>query len=143
MKAKQLDAGALTALALALMAALSMPARASAQSQLDTSQAQAYLGSWTLEFTSDMGPFTMTVDIRDMGGKVAATLNQPDMGMQQEVTDITKAGESLVLSFAGDFQGQSFAAAITFELPAGNESAVYFDVNDGQFGIPGTGTKSN
>jgi hypothetical protein len=32
---------------------------------------------------------------------------------------------------------------LTFEPPAGNQSAVYFDVNDGQFGVAGTGTRSN
>jgi hypothetical protein len=84
----------------------------------------------------------MNVDIRDMGGKVAATLTQTEMGMQQEITDITMADQSLVLSFAGDFQGQAFDAAISFEPPAGNTSAVYFDVNAGQFGVPGTGTKN-
>jgi len=114
----------------------------SAQSQLDAAEARAYLGSWTLSFTSDMGPFSMTADIRDVGGKVAATVTQADMGMQQEITDISKSGESLALAFTGDFQGQAFAAVITIEPPAGNESAVYFDVNDGQFGMAGTGTKS-
>ena len=140
MKTKLTTLTTLTLATLTLFAALAPSLRA--QSQLDTSQASAYIGSWVLEFTSDMGPFAMSVEIRDMGGKVAATLSQADMGMQQEVTDITKAGESLALAFAGDFQGQAFAAVITLEPPAGNASAVYFDVNDGQFGMSGTGTKS-
>jgi hypothetical protein len=127
---------------LALAAVLAVPQSGSAQSQLDTSQAQAFLGSWVVQFTSDMGAFAMNIDIRDVSGKVAATLNQADMGMQQEVADIVKSGESLVLSFDGDFQGQAFTAAISFEPPAGNESAVWFDINAGQFGMPGTGTRS-
>ena len=127
---------------LVLVAALAATSSAAAQSQLDTSQAQAFLGSWAVQFTSDMGPFTMNVDIRDMGGKVAATLNQADMGMQQEITDIAKSGDSLVLNFSGDFQGQAFTAALSFEPPAGNESAVWFDINAGQFGMEGTGTRS-
>jgi hypothetical protein len=127
---------------LALTLALALPQAATAQSQLDTSQAQAFIGSWVVSMTSDMGAFTMNVEIRDMGGKVAATLNQADMGMQQEVTDIVKSGESLVLSFDGDFQGQAFTAALSFEPPSGDESAVWFDINDGQFGMGGTGTRS-
>jgi hypothetical protein len=127
---------------LALVAGLALPASASAQSQLDASQATAFIGAWTLNFNSDQGAFAMSVAIRDQGGKVAATLTQADMGMQQEVTDIAKDGESLVLSFAGDFQGQAFAAAISIAPPAGNESEVWFDINDGQFGMPGTGTKA-
>jgi hypothetical protein len=127
---------------LALVAALVVPHATSAQSQLDTSEARAFIGSWVLQFTSDMGPFSMNVDIRDMGGKVAATLNQADMGMQQEITDIAKSGESLVLNFEGDFQGQAFTAALSFEPPAGDASEVWFDVNAGQFGMGGTGTRS-
>ena len=129
--------------ALALVATLAAPATSSAQSQLDTSAATAFLGNWTVEFTSDMGPFTMNVNIRDMGGKVAATLDQADMGMQQEITDIVKSGESLVLNFDGDFQGQAFTAALSFEPPAGNQSEVWFDINAGQFGMGGAGTRSN
>jgi hypothetical protein len=127
---------------LTLVAALAAPQAAFAQSQLDTSEARAFIGSWVVQFTSDMGPFAMNVDIRDMGGKVAATLNQADMGMQQEVTDIAKSGESLVLNFEGDFQGQAFTAALSFEPPAGDESEVWFDINAGQFGMGGTGTRS-
>ncbi len=140
MQANRISARMLTLLA--LVAGLALPASASAQSQLDSSQATAFIGSWTLNFNSDQGAFAMTVAIRDQGGKVAASLTQADMGMQQDVTDITKDGESLVLSFSGDFQGQAFAAAISIEPPASNESAVYFDINDGQFGMPGTGTKA-
>ena len=127
---------------LALVATPFAPHAVSAQSQLNTSEASAFIGSWVVQFTSDMGPFSMNVDIRDMGGKVAATLNQADMGMQQEVTDIVKSGESLVLNFDGDFQGQAFTAALSFEPPAENESEVWFDINDGQFGMGGTGTRS-
>jgi hypothetical protein len=127
---------------MALVAAFGAPSSATAQSQLDTSQAQAFLGSWAVQFTSDMGPFTMNVNIRDMGGKVSATLSQADMGMEQEITDIVKSGESLVLNFSGDFQGQAFTASLSFEPPAGNESAVWFDINAGQFGMEGTGTRS-
>jgi hypothetical protein len=129
-----------TLTALALVAALA--GQGSAQSQLATSEASAFLGTWTLDFQSDMGPFSMTVVLRDQGGNVAATLSQADMGMEQEVTDIAKSDQSLVLSFSGDFQGQAFAAALSIEAPAGNTSAVYFDINDGQFGVSGTGTKN-
>jgi hypothetical protein len=134
--------GARTATLLALAAALALPGSASAQSQLDASLATAFIGAWTLNFNSDQGAFAMNVAIRDQGGKVAATITQADMGMTQEVSDIAKDGESLVLSFAGDFQGQAFAAAISITPPAGNASEVWFDINDGQFGMPGTGTKA-
>jgi hypothetical protein len=61
--------------------------------------------------------------------------------MEQNVTEITKSGESLVLAFAGSAQGQMFDAEVTLE-PAGETLSVYFDINQGAFGMSGTGTKA-
>ena len=58
-----------------------------------------------------------------------------------DVTDITKDGESLVLSFEGNAQGQSFQAVVTLE-PAGETLSVWFDINQGAFSMSGTGTKA-
>jgi len=129
------------ALAAALVGALVAPGVASAQSQLDVAQARNFLGSWVLAMTSDMGNFSMTLDVTDQGGKVAAVIGSADVGMEQNVTDITKSGESLVLAFAGSAQGQMFDAEVTLE-PAGETLSVYFDINQGAFAMSGTGTKA-
>lgn len=129
------------ALAAALLGAFLAPNAASAQSQLDVAAARTFLGTWTLAMTSDMGAFAMNLEVTDMGGKVAATLSAPEMGAPMDVTDITKDGETLVLAFEGNAQGQSFQAVVTLE-PAGEELSVWFDINQGAFGMGGTGTKS-
>ena len=140
MKTIRLQARSFT-LTAALVGAFLAPAAASAQSQLDVAQAQTFLGTWVLAMTSDMGSFAMNLDVTDMGGKVAATIGSPDLGFSQEVTDITKDGESLVLAFPGDYQGQAFDAAITLE-PAGETLSVWFDINQGTSGMGGAGTKA-
>ncbi len=140
MKIRLLSPRALV-LTAALIGSLLSPNVASAQSQLDVAQAQAFLGTWVLAMTSDMGNFSMNLNVTDQGGKVAATIGSPDIGMEQEVTDISKSGESLVLAFAGDAQGQMFEAEVTLE-PAGNGLSVYFDINQGAFAMSGTGTKA-
>ncbi len=129
------------AIAAALLGASLAPNAAAAQSQLDVAEARTFLGTWVLAMTSDMGAFAMDLDVTDMGGKVAATIGSPDLGFSQEVTEITKDGESLVLAFPGDYQGQAFDAAITLE-PAGETLSVWFDINQGAFGMGGTGTKA-
>lgn len=139
MKTISLHARAL-ALAAALFGAALVPGAASAQSQLDAAAARAFLGSWVLAMTSDMGNFSMSLDVTDQGGKVAAVLGSVDVGMEQEITDITKDGESLVLAFAGNAQGQTFNAVVTLE-PAGEELSVWFDIESGAFTMSGTGTK--
>src|SRR5688572_4203804 len=94
----------------AMLGALLAPPVVSAQSALDVAEARSFLGAWALAMTSDMGNFVMNLDVTDAGGKVAAVIASPDIGMEQNVTDITKSGESLVLAFEGSAQGQVFQA---------------------------------
>jgi hypothetical protein len=131
----------LGAITLALLVAGS-PVQVSAQSALNASDAQAFIGSWSLDMTSQMGNFTMGLDLTDMAGKVGATLDFPDAGMNQEITDISKDAENLVLSFVGEAQGQTFDAVITL-TPTGPDAVdVYFDIAAGAFAMTGTGTKA-
>ena len=65
-----------------------------------------------------------------------------DAGMNQEITDISKSGESLVLAFVGEAQGQTFDAVITLEPTGPDAVDVYFDIAAGAFAMTGTGTKA-
>ncbi len=125
----------------ALLAVSLAPQAAVAQSTLDVGQARTFLGTWVLAMTSDMGSFNMDLEVTDVAGKVAASIGAPEMGPMQDVTDITKDGETLVLAFSGNAQGQTFDAVVTLE-PSGEELSVYFDINQGMFGMSGTGTRS-
>ena len=125
----------------ALLAAAMGPAHASAQSQLDVAEAQAFLGSWVVDMQTDFGPFTMNLDVTDASGKVAASMGSPEMGGSQPVTDITKSNESLVLRFTADAQGQMVDIEVSL-LPNGSSLDVYFDVGQGQFSATGTATRA-
>lgn len=132
---------AIAALAVALFLA-AVPGTASAQSALNSSEAQVFLGSWTLDMTSDMGNFSMGLALTDRAGKVGAVLDFPDAGMTQEITDVTKSGEDLVLAFVGNAQGQTFDAVVTLTPTGANAVDVYFDIAAGMFAMTGTGTKA-
>jgi len=122
--------------ALTLIAVLS-PA-ASAQSQLDTSQATAFLGSWSLSFDSPQGTLVMELEVADSGGKVSASIGSQMMGGgMQEVTDVSLSGASLVLRYEFDAQGQLVPVALTL-APDG---AATMDFADGAFTMAGQGTK--
>jgi hypothetical protein len=125
----------------ALLAA-ALPVAASSQSALNVSDAPAFIGSWTLAMTSQMGDFSMGLDLADVGGKVGATLDFPDAGMNQAITDISKDGESLVLAFVGEAQGQTFDAVVTLTPTGADAVEVYFDIAAGAFAMTGTGTKA-
>lgn len=126
------------ALCAALVAAVASPA--SAQSQLDTSQAQAFLGNWTVPLTTDMGAMTMELNIVDQGGKVAATFGSADLGLQ-DVTDITRAGDDLHMNFFVDAQGQSIDIALVL-TPDGDGLNMSLAAMGGSFTATARATKA-
>ena len=99
------------ALCAAFVAAAASPA--SAQSDLDTIEAQAFLGNWVMSLVTDMGPMELQLNFRDQGGKLAAEFGSPALGELQEVTDITKQGEALLLNLFVDAQGQSIDVSMS------------------------------
>lgn len=115
------------------------PAPATAQSDLDASEASAFMGAWTIAIDSDYGPFEMGLEVIEHEGKVAALMASAEMGTVN-ITDISKSGEALVLSYEADAQGQVFPVMLQLE-PAGEELSVDFNAADGQFMATGTATK--
>jgi hypothetical protein len=113
----------------------------SAQSQLDTSQAQAFLGNWVIALVTDMGPMTLHLNILDQGGKVAATFGSPDLGALQPVTDITRSGEELHLSLFVDAQGQSIDVSLAL-TPDGDGLNVALAAAGGSFTANARATKA-
>ena len=129
------------ALCAALLGAAVVPAHASAQSQLDVAEAQAFLGSWVVDMQTDFGPFTMNLDVTDQDGKVAASMGSPEMGGSQPVDDISRSEESLLLRFSTNAQGQMIDIEVAL-VPNGEALDVYFDVGGGQFSATGTATRA-
>jgi hypothetical protein len=131
---------ALYALCAAVLTVLLGPLSASAQSQLDTAEAQAFVGQWDLAIQSEMGPFSLDLEIADRGGKVTAVLGSPEVG-SQEVTDITRAGEGLVLRHEFNQQGQIIPISLTL-VPEGEALDAAVNVGDGMFTATGTATRA-
>ena len=130
------------ALSFAMAAALLSPLAVSAQSGLDASQAQAFMGDWVVDMDTDFGPFSMTLEVEDQGGKVAASIGAPDMGQgMQSVTDVSKDGESLIMTWEIDAQGQFMEVSMTL-VPAGEQLATLFETAGGEFSAAGTATKA-
>ena len=128
------------ALGLALAIALLSPYAASAQSELDASQAEGFMGEWVVDMDTDFGPFSMNLEIEDQAGKVAASVGSPDLGGMQSVTDIEREGESLVMTWEVDAQGQFMEVIMTL-VPAGENLATMFETAGGEFAAAGTATR--
>ena len=65
------------AVAAALLGAVFSPLDASAQSELDSSEAEAFLGTWTISLDTEFGVFGLDLKVEDQGGKVAVTIGSP------------------------------------------------------------------
>jgi hypothetical protein len=126
---------------LAIAMALLSPLAASAQSDLDSSQASSFMGEWVIDIESDFGPFSMNLELVDQGGKVAVSVGSPDLGGMQSVTDVSRDGESLVLVWEMDAQGQFVEATMTLE-PEGEDVYAILEIADGQFIAEGVATKA-
>jgi hypothetical protein len=127
--------------AIVLAALVLAPVAAAAQSTLATSDATAFLGTWTMTLESPQGAFEQTLVIKDMAGKVGAELTNQMAPEPTHITDITKAGTDLVLKFAGDFQGNAFTAAITLTPDGDDKAKASFNIMDGMFVMEGAATK--
>ncbi len=128
------------AMAAAALGAVLSPFAASAQSQLDVAEAQAFLGNWNLSLQTDFGPFDLELKIEDQGGKVAAMVGSEEAGGLQNVTNITRSGEKLVLTYEIDAQGQITDVVLTLE-PDDDALSAEFDVAGGTFTASGRATK--
>jgi hypothetical protein len=109
--------------------------------QLASADAGSFMGTWTLSLDSPQGPFEQSVIVKDEAGKAVAELSNQMQPEVQKVTDVSKDKESLVLKFAGNFQGNAFDAVITMTPDGTDKVKVLFDVNAGQFSMSGTGVK--
>jgi hypothetical protein len=115
------------------------PLKLAAQSSLAVADASKFMGTWVVAMDTPQGAFSMNVSISNKAGKVAGEISS-DVLPTQEITDISKSGEDLVLKYASDFQGQSFNVKITMSVD-GSKGKVIFDAADGQFVMEGAADK--
>jgi hypothetical protein len=130
-----------TAAAMLGVLLLAGPATAGQASMLNSSEASGFMGAWTISFESPRGgTFEQTLTVRDDGGKVAARV-EGGRGGGNDITDIAKNGDDLVLTFerAGRGGGTS-ETVMTLTLDGAMLNAT-MSVGGGQFTLNGTGKK--
>ena len=133
---KRLSVTAVVVLGVMLMAS---PVVTGQASSLDSSEASAFMGTWVLTMETPRGANEQTVVIRDEGGKVAATLGG-GRGGQIDISDIARDGESLVLAFERNFQGNAIDIVLTLSLDGEVINATQ-DIAGGQFSMTGSGKR--
>jgi hypothetical protein len=96
------------------------------------------MGTWVIAFESPRGgTFDQTVTVRDEGGKVAARI-EGGRGGANDITDIAKNGDDLVLTFDREGRGSVIDMVLTLDGEMMNATQSFAG---GQFSISGSGKK--
>lgn len=90
---------------------------AAAQATTTTADAKAWIAEWTLTIQGGRGPQERLLTIKDMNGKVAATLGG-GRGGPIEIADVSKKGNDLVLKFKQQGRGGEADVVMTLSMEA-------------------------
>ena len=101
--------------------------------------AAAFLGDWTLDATGNYGPASFVITLKALDGKVVGDIASANTG-KQAITDVTRAGASLLLRYVLDYQGMPVNVIIRL-TPADGKVAADLDFADGAAQMTGTATK--
>ena len=120
---------------------LAGPAAAGQASMLNSSEANAFMGVWVISFESPRGGiFEQTLTVRDESGKVAARI-EGGRGGGNDITDIAKDGDDLVLTFERTGRGGNPSETVMTLTLDGAMINATMSVGGGQFSLSGTGKK--
>jgi hypothetical protein len=101
--------------------------------------AKPFLGNWTTTFDSPQGPATFDIDINVDSGDPGATVKNALIG-ESTVTDVTKAGNSLILRYEVNVQGTQVSVDISL-VPDGENLKANFSFMGGQFAASSLATR--
>jgi hypothetical protein len=107
----------LMVLGVALVAWSAPPTLIAGGQALASADAKAWVGEWTLTIQGGRGPQERALTIKDMSGKVAATLGG-GRGGPVEITDVSKKGNDLVLKFKQQGRGGEADVVMTLAMEA-------------------------
>ena len=115
------------------------PVTAGAQT-VTSADAQAFMGTWVINFNTPGGPLTANLTVKEVAGEVTAEIGGGTTGgPMSTVSEITKNGSSLVMQYEAEVP-QAGLTSITLTVEAdGDTLTASFDVA-GQV-LPGTGTR--
>jgi len=139
--------------ALAMFASLSLTAQAALPAPLAVEQAAApaqapqataaeakpFLGDWTINADSPMGPATMQLTVTETPDGVRAKMKGGEQG-ESDVRDVRAQARSVVLRYTFDYQGQPIPTVVVL-TPEGDALRADFSMMDGQFEMKGIGRR--
>ena len=115
-----------------------LSAQAPATAQLPSTEAQAFLGDWAVSIDADGMVFNLDLKLRDENGTLAGEVGS-DFGSSR-IPRFSRTGESLVLGYSVDMNGEGFPIVLTM-TPTAEGADVQVEAGDGAFLSRGKGTR--
>ena len=106
---------------------------------LTAADAKALLGDWTIVADGMQGPATFSLTLKADGANTVGDLTSAATA-PSTITDITRSGETVLLRYAFDYDGNMVPTVITL-TPAGEGLDVSFDFADGAYIMAGSATR--
>ena len=116
------------ALGIGLVAAWASIGLVAGAQALASADAKAWMGEWTLTIEGGRGAQERQLTIKDMSGKVAATLGG-GRGGAIEITDVSKKGNDVVLKFKQQGRRGEADVVMTLALQTDGTLKVTQEVN--------------
>lgn len=113
---------------------------ASAPAVITAADAAPFLGDWTINASSDMGPVVFALSLKNTDGKILGEIGSAAVGVSP-ITDITRAGANLVLKYTFFYEGNPVSAVVTLAPVEGKTNAT-LEFADGAFVMTGAATKA-
>jgi hypothetical protein len=137
---RALMAGVFAALAIVVPVGAHSLAVAAPQPAIATADdAKPFLGRWTTTFDSPQGAVTFDIEVHLDTGDPGATVSNSLIG-DAEVSDVTKAGPSLVLRYVAEVQGTQVPVSISLTAD-GETLKADFSFMDGQYAASSVATR--
>lgn len=113
---------------------------AQAAAQVSAADAAPFIGEWALAMEGPNGPAAFDLSIKVENEKVTGSIAGGTTAAQP-ITDITKSGQSLFLSYAFNYEGSPVDAVVKLTPAADGKTGAQIDFAGGAYVMTGSATK--
>jgi hypothetical protein len=113
---------------------------AQAGAQVTAADAAPFIGDWTLDLQGQNGPGAFDLAVKVEKEKVVGEITGATMGTQP-IADVTKAGQSLVLRYTFNYEGNAVDAAVKLTPAPEGKTTAEIDFAGGAYIMSGTATR--
>ncbi len=116
--------------------------QAAAAAPVTAADASPFVGDWTLQLQGPNGPGAFELTVKAEQEKVTAEI-AGETTPPQPITDITRAGESLVLNYTFNYEGNPVDAAVRLTPAPESKMNAQIDFAGGAYVMTGTATRKD